>query len=329
MKLKAVSNWVVASVIGFASVLPSAPAAAAPQMTDLGTLGGPTSNATDVNESGQIVGSATLANAQTHAFIITPWLGPQMIDLGTLPNGTFSEARAISNRGQVVGGAFPEPGTGISRAFLWDQGVMTALPDLAGSDSSWANDVNDAGVIVGASGFRPVRWVNGVPQQLGPISGLQVGGEAVGINASGVIVGHSPDPSGVQRGWVFQNGVFTVLSLFGGRGMHMTGINSSGDLTGIWNPPVGFIQRGFVIKGGVFTLLGPANTFSSAQGISDSGLIVGSIGDFNNATLWDYNRNAVELAPATSIGLGVNSGGIIVGQATVNGQSHAVRWRFP
>jgi probable HAF family extracellular repeat protein len=327
MKLKVVSNWVVSSVVAFASVLASAPVAAAPVMKDLGTLGGDTSNANDVNESGQIVGSATLANAETHAFIITPWLGPQMIDLGTLPNGTISEARAISNRGQVVGTALPEPGTGFSRAILWDQGVMTALPDLPGLDSSWANDVNDAGVVVGASGFRPVRWVNGVPQALGPISGLQVAGEAVGINASGVIVGHSPDASGVQRGWVFQNGAFTVLSLFGGRGMHMTGINSSGDLTGIWNPPVGFIQRGFVIRGGVFTLLGPVNTFSSAQGISDSGLVSGSIGDFNRATLWDYNRNAVELAPADSIGLGVNSGGMIVGQATFNGQRHAASWR--
>jgi probable HAF family extracellular repeat protein len=327
MKINAVSNRIVASVIAFGSVLASVPAVAAPQMTDLGTLGGDTSNATDVNESGQIVGSATLPNAETHAFIITPWLGPQMIDLGTVLGGTFSEARAISNRGQVVGTALPEPGTGFSRAFLWDQGVITALPDLPGFNSSWANDVNDTGVVVGASGFRPVRWVNGAPQFLGPISGLQVGGEAVGINASGVIVGHSPDPNGIQRGWVFQNGVFTVLSLFGGRGMHITGINSSGHITGIWNPPVGFVSRAFVIRAGVFTLLGPANTFSSAQGISDSGLVVGSVGDFNEATLWNDNQNQMQLAPATSIALGVNSGGTIVGQATVNGQSHAVSWR--
>jgi len=119
----------------------------------------------------------------------------------------------------------------------------------------------------------------------------------------------------------------TVLPLFGGRGMFVKGINSSGDIVGIWSPPVGFVSRAFVLRAGVFTLLGPVGQFSSAEAISNSGLVAGSVGDFHHATLWDYNRNQVELAPADSIALGVNSGGTVVGEATVAGQLHAVFWR--
>jgi probable HAF family extracellular repeat protein len=326
MKINVKSNWLVASVIAFVPVLASARAVAAPQMTDLGTLGGNSSVANDVNESGQIVGAATLPNGETHAFLFTPWVG-RMVDLGTVLGGRVSIANAISNRGQIVGGALPEPGTGDGRAFIWDQGVMTALPDLPGLTGSQANDVNDIGVVVGVCGSHPVRWVNGVPQDLGSIPGGQVFGEAVAINASGVIVGHSNDANGISHAWRFQNGVLTPLGQFGGRGMFVTGINSSGDIVGIWSPPVGFVQRAFLLRGGVFTLLGPANQFSAAQGISDSGQVVGSVGDFSRAALWDYNRNLVELASDGSVALGVNSGGTIVGHAVVpNGQSHAVFW---
>ena len=55
-------------------------------LTDLGTLGGDTSYALGINDSGEVVGYSYLAdNVTRHAFIWTASDG--MVDLGTLPSG--------------------------------------------------------------------------------------------------------------------------------------------------------------------------------------------------------------------------------------------------
>ena len=93
-----------AAVIPILTILAmvTTPAALAQVMysvTDLGTLGGSSSEATCINNSGQIAGDSYTSNGVTHAFLYS---GGNMTDLD-LPGGTDSVAYGINNNGQVVG----------------------------------------------------------------------------------------------------------------------------------------------------------------------------------------------------------------------------------
>jgi probable HAF family extracellular repeat protein len=121
------------------------------RITDLGTLGGSWSQAADINENGDIVGTAENAQGSTRAFYI-PANGA-MIDLGTL-GGSNSWAAAINNKGEIVGAA--ETADGANRAFLYANGKMTDLGTLGGVSAAF--DINDEGTVVGwtwGSGTEP------------------------------------------------------------------------------------------------------------------------------------------------------------------------------
>ena len=69
---------------------------------NLGSLGGfgGYDSASDVNDNGQVVGSARTASGHDHAFVWTPATG--MLDLGTL-GGNESSAAAVNENGWIVG----------------------------------------------------------------------------------------------------------------------------------------------------------------------------------------------------------------------------------
>src|SRR5262245_45037549 len=71
-------------------------------VTDLGTLGGSFTTATDLNQAGQVVGYAGTPDYFSHAFL---WENGTMIELGTL-GGIYSSAAGINDLGQVVGTSY-------------------------------------------------------------------------------------------------------------------------------------------------------------------------------------------------------------------------------
>src|SRR5262245_55715492 len=76
-------------------------------ITDLGTLGGATSYAWDVNDAGHVAGYADTVSGASHAFL---YKDGAMLDLGTL-RGRTSRAFGINNQDQVVGSADLDPTT--------------------------------------------------------------------------------------------------------------------------------------------------------------------------------------------------------------------------
>ena len=115
------------------------------------------SEATDVNNRGQIVGFSTTNEGLTHAFLAENRV---LKDLGTL-GGQQSWAYAINDSGQIVGTSLFADDSGDDagyHAFLFDQNTMYDLNDLIIDlpikSSIWgASDINNFGQIVGINGY--------------------------------------------------------------------------------------------------------------------------------------------------------------------------------
>jgi probable HAF family extracellular repeat protein len=245
-------------------------------MLNLGTLpGGGATSAADINDAGQVVGSALLSSLASRAFRYTDGVG--MVDLGTLPNHTNSVAIGINNAGQVTGSfrdsanqvpfryvdgvgmqnlglppsATAATGTainasgqvaanglvaGVQRAFRYTDG--SGWLNLGTVSGSLTNDMNDAGQVVGLTSNRGYLYTDGVGlRDLGVLPGGN-SSEARSINNLGQVVGHSTTvPDGALHAILYSDGVLR-------------------DLNGLISP-----QSGWVLV--------------SATDISDSGLIIG------------------------------------------------------
>jgi len=345
------SNWLAALLL---APLCAAPAHAASiySFVDLGTLGGSTSFALDVNMHRQVTGNAQTPigqpNPRLNAFLYSG-SGP-MQNLGVLPgSNNFSRGYAINASGVVVG----ESDNNSSRAFRSSGGAMSLLPGLSGGNGgAVAHDINDAGVIVGASSngtaSRPVVWTAGAPTDLGSLDGqTSTPGRAWGINNQGQMVGVSRrDAGGSIAQATLWNGIgaapLNLRSLLADSFSEALAINESGVVVGA--AVNGTTQFGTSIRRAVrwtpgspgyqIEALGSLGlTFSEAKDVNASGQIVGSatniLGQAQRAFLWDSGVMVDLNTLATSPGWvltsaeGINDLGDIVGFGTFGGSTRA------
>ena len=193
-------------------------------MQDLGTLGGKCSEATAVNNSGQVVGWSSNAQGHTRAFLWTESGG--MVELPTL-GGSYARANAINANGQILGES--TTAAGVMQAVVWTvmDGTATQLDALDGFTQSSGIDLSDSGQIVGASGpagsWRPTLWRRPAPTatQLA-VSGTATYGEtamltatltAVRGDAAGKIVTFSLNGSHVGAATTDANGVASLAGI--------------------------------------------------------------------------------------------------------------------
>jgi probable HAF family extracellular repeat protein len=189
------------SVILFVLYAANASATVTYHLTDLGTFGGSDSFAMAINNSGQVVGSATSVGYPLgEAFRTKPnsVINPATDALGAL-GGDSSAATAINELGQVAGTST----TGsVTHAFRTapNAAINPVTDNLGtlGGQNTYATGINDLGQVVGSSSVgtslfayctSPNAAINPATDNLGGFGGTN--GEAWAINNSGQIVGGS------------------------------------------------------------------------------------------------------------------------------------------
>jgi probable HAF family extracellular repeat protein len=311
-------------------------------MVDLGRLDGYSAqSASWVTAGGLVVGSAAKDGFSSHAFAWTR--EGEMIDLGPLdadPYG-FSEAHAVSAKGQVVGAVSTSRGSA-AHAFSWTRsGGMIDLGTLGAG--SWASGVSANGMVVGQSETEPRHDMNANPpvhaflwtpatgmKDLGTLGGSE--SAAVDVTPGGLVVGWStPAGSTVIHAvmWPRSGGIVDLGSLEGtslasevtpdGR----TIIGRTGGYGFVWTAGTGMVK------------LSLGGSSSVAAAVNARGVVVGFSalpnGQPMHAFVWTAAAGIVDLGTlggSKSIASGINAKGEIVGSASTPGdaETHAVLW---
>ena len=125
-------------------------------VTDIGASFAGSSRAQAVNERGTAVGFKWPPPSEPFVFHTAVFEDGEVVDLGTLPGDTNSQALAINNRGTIVGNSFDENFR--ERAFIFQQGMMLDLNSLVldakGVFLLRAKGINNEGIII-AEGRGP------------------------------------------------------------------------------------------------------------------------------------------------------------------------------
>jgi probable HAF family extracellular repeat protein len=329
-------------------------------ITDLGTLGGTSSEAWSINAAGQVAGRSTLADNTTFRAFRSSGNGqpPSIADLGNL-GGSYTYGWGINASGQVTGDAqsadllthvFRTAGTGR----VSDPGAELGLGfgraiNLSGQVTGFYQPPGASGGVAHAYRSSP----NGPPVTLADLGVLSGGTNSHGsaINDSGQVAGYSaygpPSPSNTfgptrafrttPTGLVSDPGA--DLGTLGGRESRAFAINSVGQVAGQSFTTSDLNQHAFRSSpnGQAVSLidlgtLGGAN--SAALAINSLAVMVGGSeivpGVFvQHAFIYDTQmRDLNSLIPPNSgwvlgTATGINDFGQISGTGSIGGQSHA------
>jgi probable HAF family extracellular repeat protein len=246
------------------------------EIRDLGTLGGTSGQASQINNSGQITGFAynaipdafTPNGTQIRAFL---WENGRMKDLGTV-GGPDVLGGHINERGQVAGlsltNSIANPSTGIPTQdpFLWskDTGMIDlgSLGGVAGGPSA----LNNRGQVVGQSSDA--------------------------ADPAACFTGNDPDNC---LPFLWDDGKLTNLNThtIGGNPLTANAINDAGEIVGTALFPNQTVPHAYLWKDGVAKDLGTVNgdCFSEAFAINSRGQVVGQsfscVTQLGRTFLWD------------------------------------------
>jgi len=217
-------------------------------MTALPTLGGNNGQASDINNRGEIAGTAQTTVSDTTCSPSHPlqtilpvlWEKGRVRALPTVDGDPDGIAFAINDHGHAVG----DTGScaGAIHAVSWENGTALALQDFG--TGATAQGINNQGQIVGIVGSADntteyaALWQNGALTNLGTLPG-DFAAIATGINNRGQVVGSTLD-SGFNwvHAFIYQDGVMTDLNTLFPAGSNLFAtmankINERGQISGM------------------------------------------------------------------------------------------------
>jgi probable HAF family extracellular repeat protein len=159
--------------------------------TTIDVPGASATQASGINDSGQIVGSYDAATA-THGFLYS---GGSFTTIDA-PGASFTRLFSINDSGQIIGIS-----NGVFFSFLYSDGSFTRIDDVPGASpgSTRASAINNSGQIVGSyfdsTGNHSFLFSDG---SFTTIDVLNHNSIAEGINDSGQIVGYYFDSTGTH-----------------------------------------------------------------------------------------------------------------------------------
>jgi probable HAF family extracellular repeat protein len=313
-------------------LVPRVQAATAYTITDLGTLGGESSYAYGMNDSGQIVGRSKDEFDVRHAFIYEGGVMSVLID-----EAASSEAIAINNSGQVTGEMYDNcVAVNSYCSYLFDDDTAIEIDGLGGGNTQ-AAAISTTGQVVGIGGaanneYHAFLYEDDVTIDIGTLGGSF--SQARGVNAGKVVGLSTTENDAAVRAFVYDIGT-EIMSDLGtlpdSIECQADAIAASGDITGSCILINGE-RHPFLYDGSTMTDLGVLGIGCDTFAVNSVGEVVGTYWTeesvyhafiYTDSQLNDLNdlipsESGWVLEQATSI----NNNGQVVGYGWIDGTIH-------